>query len=563
MTPCTSRPRLLHPAAWWCWALCVGVAASRTTNPWLLGLLAALLGWTVAQRREPGTGRILAAFLLMGALAIVLRVGATALGGARLGAHLLVELPVVPRPPGWAACGSGGRWDPSHCCGLCTTARNSPSSWARSARRTRWPGRVACCGTCPRPCTTWAPRSSSASPTHHGSSRRRSAWRGRGACGGTGAEGSGRRVASSSRSCPPRWTGRSAWPRRWSAAATAVRSRPWQRQLLASGLAMLGLGGVVVGVYGLLDGFTPVAVGLPVLVLGILVAAATLWFGAGRDPRTRYRRDPFARPEWVTIACGVTVAVAFGGWGALDPTGMRPPTMPSTVPDLPLVPVLALVVVALPGALTPEPPVESAASSVPAAPARGADDGDLTPHALAPALARGRAADRARGRRSRSRRRSGSRRRPKPPASTDRRSARPEARAVIDIQDLEIRFADASAPALRCPRLHAPEGEMILVCGPTGSGKSTLLGSLIGLVLHFTGGRLRGRVRVAGRDTREHRPRAQPPFNQQRRPRPGITLSDSANRCRIRPGSCSSGCCSSCRLKARTAARVIASRHSP
>lgn len=78
---------------------------------------------------------------------------------------------------------------------------------------------------------------------------------------------------------------------------------------------------------------------------------------------------------------------------------------------------------------------------------------------------------------------------------------------MIDIQDLEIRFADASAPALRCPRLHAPEGEMILVCGPTGSGKSTLLGSLIGLVPHFTGGTLRGRVRVAGRDTREHRPR--------------------------------------------------------
>ena len=78
---------------------------------------------------------------------------------------------------------------------------------------------------------------------------------------------------------------------------------------------------------------------------------------------------------------------------------------------------------------------------------------------------------------------------------------------MIDIEGLQVRFADAAAPALRCPRLRAAEGEMILVCGPTGSGKSTLLGTLIGLVPHFTGGTLTGRVRVAGRDTRQNRPR--------------------------------------------------------
>jgi len=78
---------------------------------------------------------------------------------------------------------------------------------------------------------------------------------------------------------------------------------------------------------------------------------------------------------------------------------------------------------------------------------------------------------------------------------------------MIDIADLQIHYADAATPALRCPRLRAREGELILVCGPTGSGKSTLLGALVGLVPHFTGGTLRGHVRVAGRDTREHRPR--------------------------------------------------------
>jgi energy-coupling factor transport system ATP-binding protein len=51
------------------------------------------------------------------------------------------------------------------------------------------------------------------------------------------------------------------------------------------------------------------------------------------------------------------------------------------------------------------------------------------------------------------------------------------------------------------------EGELVLVVGPTGSGKSTLLRCINGLVPHFSGGTLHGRVVVGGRDTREHRPR--------------------------------------------------------
>ena len=43
--------------------------------------------------------------------------------------------------------------------------------------------------------------------------------------------------------------------------------------------------------------------------------------------------------------------------------------------------------------------------------------------------------------------------------------------------------------------------------GRTGSGKSTLLRAMNGLVPHFSGGTLHGRVLVDGRDTRTHRPR--------------------------------------------------------
>nr|WP_238345028.1 ATP-binding cassette domain-containing protein [Actinopolymorpha cephalotaxi] len=51
------------------------------------------------------------------------------------------------------------------------------------------------------------------------------------------------------------------------------------------------------------------------------------------------------------------------------------------------------------------------------------------------------------------------------------------------------------------------EGELCLVVGQTGAGKSTLLRAVNGLVPHFTGGTMAGRVLVDGRDTRTHRPR--------------------------------------------------------
>ncbi|MFG2448598.1 ABC transporter ATP-binding protein [Streptomyces sp. NPDC048512] len=78
---------------------------------------------------------------------------------------------------------------------------------------------------------------------------------------------------------------------------------------------------------------------------------------------------------------------------------------------------------------------------------------------------------------------------------------------MIRFEDVSVTYTGAAGPAVQGVDLDVPEGELVLLVGPSGVGKSTVLGAVSGLVPHFTGGTLRGRVTVAGRDTRTHRPR--------------------------------------------------------
>ncbi|MER5874133.1 ATP-binding cassette domain-containing protein [Streptomyces sp. NPDC002044] len=78
---------------------------------------------------------------------------------------------------------------------------------------------------------------------------------------------------------------------------------------------------------------------------------------------------------------------------------------------------------------------------------------------------------------------------------------------MITFDQVSVLYDDAAAPVLRDVDLTVEEGELCLVVGHTGVGKSTLLGAVNGLVPHFTGGTLFGRVLVDGRDTAGHPPR--------------------------------------------------------
>ncbi|MEU3836284.1 ABC transporter ATP-binding protein [Streptomyces microflavus] len=78
---------------------------------------------------------------------------------------------------------------------------------------------------------------------------------------------------------------------------------------------------------------------------------------------------------------------------------------------------------------------------------------------------------------------------------------------MIRFEQVCVRYDGTGRPTLSGVDLAVPEGELVLLVGPSGVGKSTLLGTVSGLVPHFTGGVLSGRVTVGGRDTRTHKPR--------------------------------------------------------
>ena len=77
---------------------------------------------------------------------------------------------------------------------------------------------------------------------------------------------------------------------------------------------------------------------------------------------------------------------------------------------------------------------------------------------------------------------------------------------ALSLQRVTYRYPGADRPALVDVSLEIAPGEMVIVAGASGSGKSTLLRAASGLVPHFHGGELAGRVTVAGMDTREHGP---------------------------------------------------------
>jgi energy-coupling factor transporter ATP-binding protein EcfA2 len=82
----------------------------------------------------------------------------------------------------------------------------------------------------------------------------------------------------------------------------------------------------------------------------------------------------------------------------------------------------------------------------------------------------------------------------------------PRSEVPLEIERLGYRYPGSEHEVLREVSLSVGTGELIVLAGRSASGKSTLLRAACGLVPHFHGGEVSGRVAVAGLDTREAGP---------------------------------------------------------
>ena len=76
----------------------------------------------------------------------------------------------------------------------------------------------------------------------------------------------------------------------------------------------------------------------------------------------------------------------------------------------------------------------------------------------------------------------------------------------LALERLTYSYPGADRPALTDVSVKIGPGELVLLAGASGSGKSTLLRAANGLVPHFHGGVLAGRVTVGGMDSRRYGP---------------------------------------------------------
>ncbi len=71
---------------------------------------------------------------------------------------------------------------------------------------------------------------------------------------------------------------------------------------------------------------------------------------------------------------------------------------------------------------------------------------------------------------------------------------------MIRFEGVSYTYPEAPGPVFADVSFEVGDGEFVLVVGRSGAGKSTLLRCLNGLVPHFSGGLIGGRIRVAGLD---------------------------------------------------------------
>lgn len=348
-------PRMLHPIAWWLWALGLATAVTRMTNPVLLILVLAVLGFVIGQRRiEAPWARAFKYYLAMALVVIALRIVFRTIfaSGVAPTDHVLFRLPHIAAPHWYAGVQFGGpvslevllaaaadglRLGTLLCCIGAANALANPKRALRVL-----PGALYELGVAVVVSISVAPQLVESVQRVRRARRLRA--------------GNAKGLRALRSIVIP--VLEDALERSLQLAA-AMDSRGYGRvgratrgsRRITAALLLGGMLGLCAGAYGLLDATAPRYLGLPAILAGAALCVAGLALGGRRVTRTRYRPDPWLAPEWIVAGCGVLCAVLL----YVSADGLNPSFSPLQWPTLPLVPAVGILIAALPGFVAPSP----------------------------------------------------------------------------------------------------------------------------------------------------------------------------------------------------------------
>jgi energy-coupling factor transport system permease protein len=370
--------------AWWAWALGMAVAVSRTTNPVLLLLGLAVVGCVVARSRTDAPWARATRYYLYLALVVVgIRVLFRVLlgGGVSPTDHILVTLPQIPLPDWAAGVRLGGPVSLESTLsaavdglrlGLllcCVGAANVLANPKRALRVL--PGALYELGVAVVVCLSVAPQLVESVQRVRRARRLRA-----GSRSGFGAlrsialpvlEDALERSLQLAAAMDSRGYGRTG------TATTRTRR-------ITAALLLIGMAGLSVGAYGLMDATAPRLIGLPAMLGGSALCCVGLALGGRRVSRSSYRPDSWRAAEWAVAASGVAAAAVLILAAAGDRAGFATSFDPLVWPALPAWGVIGLLFGAAATFLAPPPPrTEPSTPNVARQPYSVADSPAATP----------------------------------------------------------------------------------------------------------------------------------------------------------------------------------------
>lgn len=316
------RRSALHPLAWWLWALCAATAASTTTNPSLLLIILAAVSAVVRFSKKDGDrAKTYRVYVILGIVIVVFRSVLHIVVGEKSGETLLLRLPSV-HMPAWAAGITlfGDIYSESLLLAIFDALRlaimllafGAANALVDPKRMLRaLPNALRELGTAAVVAVSVAPQLiTSAQRVHNARVLRGDTTRGIKAfhrviapvlhdtldrsmmlASSMDARGYGRRTSRS------------------------VRERR-----LTSGVTLIGLFGLCVGQYVLLDRSLGTRWGVALMFLGFACGMLGLAMSGRRVAHSRYRRDRWRNADLLTIVIGIGVACVFLWYATLHPS---------------------------------------------------------------------------------------------------------------------------------------------------------------------------------------------------------------------------------------------------